>query len=246
MSNPHGTDGDDPVHPDETADPVTEVIAIGGAIGKQVGGHGTDEAAEEERRYTAPGFDAGSTQIIDRVPDAPTEFITTPTHSLAGSGPHPRAAAPQAIAPRGTQRPRWLTPAIVIGVAVMAAAVLGTVIFQRSSAARASQQDRVRTTIETFDNAIRQGDLATLRSITCGQTRDSYVNYDDRSWSDTYSKVLAAKQYPVVASIDEVVVNGDQAEANVTSYMAYDPEMRSTRSFDLQFRDDQWKICQSS
>ena len=45
---------------------------------------------------------------------------------------------------------------------------------------------------------------------------------------------------------DEVVVNGDRAEANVTSYMAYDPEMRSTRSFDLQFRDDQWKICQSS
>ena len=49
-----------------------------------------------------------------------------------------------------------------------------------------------------------------------------------------------------MASIDEVVVNGDRAEANVTSYMAYDPEMLSTRSFDLQFRDDQWKICQSS
>lgn len=246
MSNPHGTDGDDPVHPDENADPVTEVIDVGETAGEQNVGHGADDAAEEERRYTAPGFDAGSTQIIDRVPDAPTEFITTPTQSLAGAGPHPRAAAPQAIAPRGAQRPRWLTPAIVIGVVVLAAAVLGTVIFQRSSATRASQQDRVRTTIETFDNAIRQGDLATLRSITCGQTRDSYVNYDDRSWSDTYSKVLAAKQYPVVASIDEVVVNGDRAEANVTSYMAYDPEMLSTRSFDLQFRDDQWKICQSS
>lgn len=242
MSNPHGTDGDDPDHSDAIADPVTEVIDVGDAAG----GQGTGEAVEQERRYTAPGFDAGSTVIIDRVPDAPTEFITTPTQSLAGAGPHPRSAAPQAIAPRGSRRPRWLTSAIVIGVAVVAAAVLGTVIFQRSSATRASQQDRVRTTIETFDNAIRQGDLATLRSITCGQTRDSYVNYDDRSWSDTYSKVLAAKQYPVVASIDEVVVNGDQAEANVTSYMAYDPEMRSTRSFDLQFRDDQWKICQSS
>jgi hypothetical protein len=246
MSNPHGTDGDDPAHPDETYDPVTEVIDVGDAAGEQAGGQGAGGAAEGERRYTAPGFDAGSTTIIDRVPDAPTEFITTPTRSLAGAGPYPRAAAPQAIAPRGARRPHWLTPAIVIGVVLLAATVLGTVIFQRSSATRASQQDRVRTTIETFDNAIRQGDLATLRSITCGQTRDNYVNYDDRSWSDTYSKVLAAKQYPVVASIDEVVVNGDRAEANVTSYMAYDPEMRSTRSFDLQFRDDQWKICQSS
>ena len=49
----------------------------------------------------------------------------------------------------------------------------------------------------------------------------------------------------MVASIDQVVVNGDHAEANVTSFMAFDPATRSTRSFDLQFRDDQWKICQA-
>ena len=49
----------------------------------------------------------------------------------------------------------------------------------------------------------------------------------------------------MVASIDQVVVNGDHAEANVTTFMAYAPETRSTRSFDLQFRDEQWKICQA-
>ena len=51
-------------------------------------------------------------------------------------------------------------------------------------------------------------------------------------------RVAAAKQYPVVASIDQVVVNGDHAEANVTTFMAYAPQTRSTRSFDLQFRDE--------
>jgi hypothetical protein len=49
-----------------------------------------------------------------------------------------------------------------------------------------------------------------------------------------------------VASVDQIVVDGDHAEANVTSYMAYDPATTSTRSFDLQFRDDQWKICKAS
>jgi hypothetical protein len=72
------------------------------------------------------------------------------------------------------------------------------------------------------------------------------VNYDERTWTDTYRRVTAAKQYPVVASIDQVVVNGEHAEANVTAFMAYAPQVRSTRSFDLQFRDDQWEICQSS
>ena len=43
----------------------------------------------------------------------------------------------------------------------------------------------------------------------------------------------------------QVVVNDDHAEANVTTFMAYEPQTRSTRSFDLQFRDEQWKICQA-
>jgi hypothetical protein len=93
---------------------------------------------------------------------------------------------------------------------------------------------------------VRSGDLSTLRTITCGQTQQTYANYDDKAWADTYAMVSAAKQYPVVASIDEIVVNGEHAEANVTSYMAFDPATKSTRSFDLQLRDDQWRICQSS
>jgi hypothetical protein len=28
--------------------------------------------------------------------------------------------------------------------------------------------------------------------------------------------------------------------------MAYAPQTRSTRSFDLQYRDDKWKICESN
>jgi len=71
------------------------------------------------------------------------------------------------------------------------------------------------------------------------------VDYDEHAWAETYQRVSAAKQYPVIASIDQVVVNGQHAEANVTTFMAYDPQVRSTRSLDLQYRDDQWKICQS-
>jgi len=93
--------------------------------------------------------------------------------------------------------------------------------------------------------AVQTGDLTTLRGITCGTTRDGYVEYDERSWAETYRRVSAAKQYPIIASIDQILVSGQHAEANVTTFMAYDPQLRSTRSLDLQFRDDQWKICQS-
>lgn len=235
MSNPSGTDRDEG---DPTHDPVTEVIEVGDVTGPV-------EDPTGERRYTAPGFDAGSTQIIDRVPDADTELIATPLTAT----PQPRTAAPQTIVARSEvrRRPAWLLPVVLTVCVLAAAAILGVVLVRYTASSKLSQQqDMVRSTIATFDTAVRTGDLATLRGITCGQTRDNYVNYDDRTWADTYARIAAAQQYPVVASVDAVIVNGDRAEANVTSYLASDPATTSVRSFDLQFRDEQWKICQSA
>ncbi|MCB0932281.1 MAG: DUF4878 domain-containing protein [Mycobacterium sp.] len=223
--------GADDSKPIDDSDPITEVIDI--PVG-ELGDPGTGA-----RRYTAPGFDAGSTQIIDRVPDdsgSPTEVITRGFH---------RRPAPRAIPGHRRRRPIWR---LVIGVLVavlLVAGVVGGVMYKRH-AERAAQQQAVRSAIETFDSAVRNGDLATLRDVTCGQLHDNYVKYDDSTWTDTYSKIMAAKQYPVVASVDQVVVNGTHAEANVSSYMAFEPTTTSTRSFDLQLRDNQWKICQSS
>jgi hypothetical protein len=203
-----------------------------------------------ERRYTAPsGMDSSATKFIEQAADPATEVFSPPTEPFTPG----KQAPPQMIPPRGDApkipRPRrswgWVVALILVIAALAAVAILGTVLLTRDSDSKASQEEMVRSTISSFDVAVQKGDLATLRAITCGTTRDSYVNYDDRAWADTHARVAAAKQYPVVASIDQVVVNGDHAEANVTSFMAYEPQTRSTRSFDLQFRDQQWKICQA-
>lgn len=202
-----------------------------------------------ERRFTAPGFDAGRTQVIQAVPEPPTEAFPTQPAERATSGKAPPQLIPPHLArklPASVSRSwGWVLAFALIILTLAAIAVLGTIWLTHSGAPKVSQEDRVRTAIQNFDIAVQNGDLATLRSITCGSFRDSYVNYNEQAWDDTHRRVAAAKQYPVVTSIDEVVVNGDHAEANVTAFMAYAPEVRSTRSFDLQYRDDQWKICQS-
>ena len=214
----------------DDSDPITEVIDIpDGAL---------NDPGTGARRYTAPGFDAGSTQIIDRVPGSdgdPTELIA--------AGFRPRSA-PRAIPGRRRRRSLWRLAGALLVAGLAVAAIVGGLMYKRN-ADREAQEQAVRSTIQTFDSAVRHGDLASLRNVTCGQTHDNYVKYDDRTWTDTYAKVMAAKQYPVVSSVEAVVINGDHAEANVTSYMAYDPATKSTHSFDLQFSDDQWKICQS-
>jgi hypothetical protein len=243
-----GPDGD-PTDSYRT-DPATEVMATS----EDEPPAAKPRSPRGERRFTAPGFDAKETAVINAATEPATEVFDT-AHPSGPTGAPPRTAMPQLIPPRlgaklrpSTQRSwGWVLALILIILALAAVAVLGTVLMTRSNKkANASQEDRVRSTIQSFDVALQNGDLAALRGITCGTMRDEYVNYDEREWSDTYRRVAAAKQYPVVANIDQVVVNGNHAEANVTAFMAYAPQVRSTRSFDLQFRDDQWKICEAT
>jgi hypothetical protein len=225
-------------HPSAPADaePATEMFTT------ETPTPGADQTPE--RRFTAPGFDAGSTEIIQSYPEPATEAFD------AAAPPDPDRASPQLIPPRlarklPAQTWGWVFALVLVVLALAAIAVLGTVWLTHGHTPKVSQEDQVRAAIHDYDVAVQNGDLTTLRTITCGTARDSYLNFDDQSWSDTYRRVAAAKRYPVVASVDDVVVNGDHAEANVTAFMAYAPQTRSTRSFDLQFRDDQWKICQS-
>jgi hypothetical protein len=214
------------------------------------------EGQQRERRFTAPGFDSKETAIIATSREPATEVFASPPGAEGAAAPMavpPKAAVPQAIPPRQGAKVRtprhfnWgLVLALVVAVLALAAvAILGTVLLTRHKNLKVSPEDQVRQTIQHYDIALQTGDLTELRTITCGTVRDEYVNYDEHAWQETYQRTSAAKQYPVIASIDQVVVNGQHAEANVTSFMAYDPSVRSTRSLDLQFRDDQWKVCQS-
>ena len=181
---------------------------------------------------------------------APNTPGGTAVHAAAR---HPKAAVPQSIPPRGgaksaASRNRnwgWVLAIVVIVLALAAIAIFGTVLLTQSKHAKASQEEQVRQTIQSFDVAVQRGDLTALRGITCGTTRDGYVEYDETRVGGDLPTGLGGQAISGVASIDQVVVNGQHAEANVTTFMAYDPQTRSTRSLDLQFRDDQWKICQS-
>jgi hypothetical protein len=221
----------------------------------------SDDPALTQRRYSAPsGFDVKSTEIIHVATQPSAEAISAPTEAISAptAGPDSpeqvaaaavsaqKPAAPRAIPPRPRRYRSWgLVLALILVIAALAAVlVLGTVWLTHKGSPTLTPEDHVRQTILDFDAAIQRGDLAQLRDITCGTTHDGYVNYPDKDWNTTHARVAAAKQYPVVASIDQVAVNGQHGEANVTTFMAYAPQVRSTRSFDLQFVDGRWKICQ--
>jgi type II secretory pathway pseudopilin PulG len=252
-ASPAGPADDDAPPAEQFSDLNTEVLSVAETSGAS---RELPSVTTGERRFTAPSaFDARLTQIIAPVSDPATEILQLDDGATASNDDTApsRVAVPQSIPPRDdapTARRRgrwgWVLAVVLVIAAIAAVAILATMLVSRADRkAKAERLQQVRDTIQNFDGAIQRGDLAALRGITCGETAEIYNNYDDRTWTDIHTRVAAARQYPVVASVDEVVVNGDHAEANVTSFMASDPATRSTRSFDLQFRDEQWKICQT-
>ena len=221
MSNPSGPDHDDAA---ETVEPTTaddqasdDPTAAATVSANGVSPH-QDSTRARPRSSTA-------------APDPETEVFAAPTEVFAVADVQ-RAAGPQAIPARGEAPVRrrswaWVIAAILVVAVLVGLAAPVTILLTRNNTPKVSQEEMVRTTIQDYDHAVQRGDLATLRGITCGQTRDNYVSYDDRSWSDTHARVAAARQYPW-SPASTVVVSGDHAEANVTSYMAFDPATRST------------------
>ncbi|HEX7321966.1 MAG TPA: hypothetical protein VF299_03380 [Mycobacterium sp.] len=253
MSNPSEPDRDgasDAPAPDHEETPDAPATGLGDEAATEVILTEEPAAAAEnpqpeppERRFTAPGFDSTATEVMPSMTTAATEMMQAqPSGRVAPTLMPSRSRRLPVSIPRGWA---WALAVVTIIAALAAIAVLGTLWLTKDSRQKASKAEQVRDTIENFDIAVQNGDLAALRGLTCGAVRDDYVNYNDMAWEDTYRKIAAAKQYPVVASIDEVVVDDDHAEANVTAFMAFAPQVRSTRSFDLQYHDNQWKICQS-
>ena len=103
----------------------------------------------------------------------------------------PKTATPQSIPPRrgpssATVRQcnwGWVLAIVVILLALAAIAILGTVLLTRGTKHDGvAGRPGARSTIQSFDVAVQTGDLTTLRGITCGTTRDGYVDYDEHAW----------------------------------------------------------------
>src|ERR1700722_10153892 len=128
------------------ADPVTEVI--GPADQEQQ--PPIPQLQPGERRFTAPGFDAKETAIINTATDPATEAFE-PGRAPGGGQSGARIATPQLIPPRlgaklrpsGQRSWGWVLALILIILALAAVAVLGTVLMTRSNKRpNASQEDQ--------------------------------------------------------------------------------------------------------
>ncbi len=98
-------------------------------------------------------------------------------------------------------------------------------------------------TIDTFVAALTQGDLATLRTSTCGSLAEYYQGLSDQDFAEVHQVAVTQQNIPVVGGVDGVQITGDTAIAQVKAHTAANPGEQSWRTFNLEKVDGTWKIC---
>lgn len=234
---------------DEPADPPTEKIVTAPA----------EEPAAEAKPVAKPT--AAPRRIPPRNPSgAPAKDVAAEKKSPAAvpqpvgprkiepQQPRPKQVGPQRVGPPPTEpgkpsRKKWWA-ALVAAVVVVAAVAAGAYLLIDRTSVDDSPEARIRTTVESFTRALADGDLATLRSTSCGDLATFYRDIPDAEFTDVHRVSAEQGNIPTLDSIDAIQVGDDTtAIAQVIAHTEANPNDRSPRTFDLRLEGDQWKVC---
>lgn len=168
----------------------------------------------------------------------------------AGKPGKPGKAGKPARASEGGHRGRWIVAAVV-ALVLIAGAVAFALVQGLGENDGESDDARIRAAIGTFTTALRDGDLATLRTVTCGPLGTFYAGIADPDFAAVHEAAVASRTIPEVDSIDAITVT-EPAEGSVdTTATAIaqvtartDPAgVPSVRTFDLAHEGEDWKVC---
>ncbi|KDQ01927.1 hypothetical protein EN35_16925 [Rhodococcus qingshengii] len=198
-------------------------------------------------------------------PPPPRQAPTPPPPQRAAPQPQQRAA-PQRVgvaatpppaqpmptriepaAPEKTKRSGkgWYIAAAAAGVAVLAAIGVAVFVSSNSGSGESSPEAQVQTAISTYVDALQTGDLATLRTSTCGALGEYYRTIPDAAFAQVHDNAVAQKTIPQVGAVDAVRITDDTAIAQVQASLPSTGE-QSWRTFDLERQDGTWKVCDPS
>ncbi|MFE5700614.1 transcriptional regulator [Rhodococcus koreensis] len=180
-------------------------------------------------------------------PPAPPRPAPAPPKAAPQRVLPPQQSAPQRVAaaekPAKKHGKAWLFAAIAAGVIVVAAIAVAGIVVYNNNQAENSPEAQVQGTIDTFIAALTQGDLATLRTSTCGSLAEYYQGISDQDFAEVHQVAVTQQNIPVVGGVDAVQITGDTAIAQVKAHTAANPGEQSWRTFNLEKVDGTWKIC---
>lgn len=163
--------------------------------------------------------------------------------AAAPAQPGPSRIEPQTSEPAPRSGKAWYIAVVAAVVAVGAA--VGVAVFVSGGDNGPSAEAQVQVAVSTYVDALNSGDLATLRTATCGSLADYYRDIPDDAFAQVHENAVTQKTIPQVSAVDAVRITDDTAIAQVQATIPSSGE-QSWRTFDLERQDNIWKVCDPS
>lgn len=183
-------------------------------------------------------------------PKAPQPVRAAPQRVGVAAGIPPQQPLPTRIEPAAPEQAKrggkgWYIAAGAAAVAIVAAIGVALYVSSESSSGENSPEAKVQTAISTYVDALASGDIAALRTATCGSLADYYQSVPDDAFAQVHQNAVTQKTIPQVSAVDAVRITDDTAIAQVEASIPATGE-RSWRTFDLERQDGTWKVCDPS
>ncbi len=144
-------------------------------------------------------------------------------------------AEPAAAKSRKGGRFAWILLALLVLAAV--AALLWYFLVHNSP------QNRAAAAAKQYQNAMSEGDLATLREVTCGEDYAFYSSVSDAEFAKATAAQRERNQMMSFKEITGVQVDGDTARVGVDVFNTADENATTNAQVTLHKIDGKWKVC---
>ncbi len=135
----------------------------------------------------------------------------------------------------------WVASIAVIVVAV--AAVVIAVVATRDDAPKPAA-DQAAEVATTYAKALSDGDLTTLRAVTCGERKKFYDTVDAGAFRQQFQTQKANNELIGVRAVKAArVVDPGNAVVEVTAFSTSDPDKTTDVALRLHKEGQEWKVC---
>lgn len=180
--------------------------------------------AEPERITPAVETDKAAPQYIPPV--------------TAGAGPRPDA---------GQNRRKLLVWASSVAAIIVAVVVVVVAVLASRGSPAVPQADQAADVAQKYATALSNGDLTTLRDVTCGDRKQFYDSTDPQAFAAQYQAQKDAGRLVEVRGVKAArVVDPTNAIVEVSAALTGAPDKTSDVVLRLESQDGTWKVCSSS
>ncbi len=149
---------------------------------------------------------------------------------------------PQVIpaAPEVKKKRNWRPIAAIAAAAILIIGGVAAYLFLRPAA----EADKAADVAVSYVDAQNNGDIGTLRSVTCGARHDYYARVSDADFAKYFQSQKARNELVNISGVKAAkVTGGDSAVVEVNAYRTGSPQSISAVSINLQKQGGDWKVC---